>query len=138
VIVYVESRENEFRGPKADAATVYDAGGSFLTPGLMDSHLHVESFMLTPYNFGCGVAVHGTICVFADCHALVNVAGKEAFAYMLEDGKHSPIRQLMLIPSCVPSVPDLENAGASVIPLRQTTFGKWPGSTRNGWWVWRR
>jgi adenine deaminase len=114
VIVYVESDKNAFCELKANAAKVYDAGGSFLLPGLLDSHLHVESSMLTPYNFGCGVAVHGTTCVFTDCHELVNVAGKEAFVYMLEDGKRSPIRQLMLVPSCVPSVPGLENAGASI------------------------
>ncbi|GHS99294.1 adenine deaminase [Synergistales bacterium] len=116
VIVYVESMESEFHISKANAAVVYDARGGYLLPGLLDSHLHVESSMLTPYNFGCGVAVHGTTGVFTDCHEIVNVAGREAFAYMLEDGKSSPIRQFMLIPSCVPSVPGLENAGATIVP----------------------
>ena len=114
VIVYVEHREHEFKGLNANASRVYDAGNAFLLPGFLDSHVHVESSMLTPYHFGCGIAVHGTTSAFTDCHELTNVAGKEAFRYMLEDGKRSPVRQLMLIPSCVPSVPGLENAGASV------------------------
>jgi adenine deaminase len=114
VIVHVESDPSAFRGRKANAKVLYDAGGAFLAPGLMDSHVHVESSMLTPKHFGEAVAVHGTTSIFTDCHELVNVAGRDGFRYMLEDGKRSPIRQFMLIPSCVPSVPGLEGAGAQI------------------------
>ncbi|MDR1979127.1 MAG: amidohydrolase family protein [Synergistaceae bacterium] len=115
VIVHVESDPANFRGAEADAKVVYDAGGGFLAPGLMDSHVHVESSMLTPKHFGEAVAVYGTTSIFTDCHELVNVAGQTAFRFMLEDGKRSPIRQFMLIPSCVPSVPGLEEAGARIV-----------------------
>lgn len=114
VIVHVESDPAAFQGTKANAKVLYDAGGGIVAPGLMDSHVHVESSMLTPKHLGEAVVVHGTTSIFTDCHELVNVAGQAGFRYMLEDGKRSPIRQFMLIPSCVPSVPGLENAGARV------------------------
>ncbi|MDR3230218.1 MAG: amidohydrolase family protein [Synergistaceae bacterium] len=124
IIVHVESDPAKFRGMEAEAKVICDAEGGFVAPGLMDSHVHVESSMLTPKHFGEAIAVHGTTSIFTDCHELVNVAGQSGFRYMLEDGKRSPVRQFMLIPSCVPSVPGLEEAGARIVGRDVTELAK--------------
>jgi len=111
VIVHVE-RKNVGH---CRAKNVFDAKGAYAAPGLMDSHVHIESSMLSPYYFGRAVVVHGTTSVFTDPHEIVNVAGRAGFDYMYENNKTDPvIRQFMLIPSCVPAVPSLESAGAEI------------------------
>lgn len=113
VVVHIEDDDAAFAGDKADAERVFDAGGAHIAPGFLDAHVHCESSMLTPYHFGRAIALQGTTSAFTDPHELANVAGTDGVRYMLENGKRSPIRQFVLIPSCVPAVPGLESAGAS-------------------------
>lgn len=113
VIVHIEDDPGTFMGKAAAAECVYDAQGAYLAPGFMDAHVHCESSMLTPYYFGRAIALQGTTSAFTDPHELANVAGKGGVKYMLENGKKSPVRQFVLVPSCVPAVPGLESAGAA-------------------------
>ena len=92
---------------------VIDAKGAHILPGLIDAHMHVESTMLTPRNFAEAVIPHGTTTVVTDPHEVANVAGEEAVRYMHDAGMDLPMRQYVNIPSCVPAVPGLEEAGAS-------------------------
>jgi len=111
VIVHVE-RENfgQFK-----ATRVFDAAGAYVAPGLMDSHVHIESSMLSPYYFGRAVVVHGTTTVFTDPHEITNVAGQLGIDFMYENSSIDPVmRQFILIPSCVPAVPKLEASGATI------------------------
>ena len=55
---------------------------------------------------------HGTTTVITDPHEIGNVWGVEGVRYMYDSSEELPMRQLIDIPSCVPAVPDLENAGA--------------------------
>ncbi len=104
-------------GPaRLTADQVVDAGGRYAVPGFVDTHVHVESTMLTPRGFGETLAAWGTTTTMADPHEIVNVAGAEGFRYMWESAKHSPLRQYFLIPSCIPAVPHLEHAGAAFGP----------------------
>ena len=106
----------EAGNPAADlhlAQTVYDGQGRTLGPGFIDAHGHVESSMLTPRNFAAAVLPHGTTTAITDPHEIANVAGEEAVHYMHDAALGLPMRQLINIPSCVPSVPGLENAGAT-------------------------
>ena len=96
-----------------DAKEEYDGGGRFLVPGFIDSHLHIESSMLTPYNMASAVLPCGTTTLITDPHEVANVGGVEAVEYMLDASENLPMRQYVLVPSCVPAVPELENAGAS-------------------------
>ena len=92
----------------------YDAKGMYLTPGLIDSHVHIESSMLTPYNFAKVVIPWGTTTVITDPHEIGNVMGKDGVKYMHEASKGLPMRQFIDIPSSVPSVKGgLENANAT-------------------------
>ncbi len=99
-------------GPYA-ADKIYDGQGRYLIPGLIDSHMHIESYMMTPRNFARVVIPHGTTTIIHDPHELANVFGVEAVRYMHDSTSDLPMRQLVDIPSCVPAVPGCENAGAS-------------------------
>ncbi len=112
-IVHVETKN---LGVDINAKEIIDGKEQYLIPGLIDSHIHIESSMLTPRNFARGVVNHGTTTVVTDPHEIANVYGKEAVYYMHEASEDLPMRQLIDIPSCVPSVPGLENAGAVITP----------------------
>lgn len=90
----------------------YDAQGQYLLPGFIDAHIHIESTMMTPRNFTKAVLPHGTTTVITDPHEIANVCGIEGVKYMQESSRNLPIRQYLLVPSCVPAVPGKENAGA--------------------------
>lgn len=96
-----------------EAAESFDGGGGLLIPGFIDSHLHIESSMLTPAHMAEAVLPQGTTTLITDPHEVANVGGVEAVEYMLEASEGLPMRQFVLVPSCVPAVPELGNAGAS-------------------------
>lgn len=100
-------------GVEIKAKEIIDCNGDFVMPGLIDAHVHIESSMLTPTNFAKGVLNHGTTTVITDPHEVANVLGEAGVRYMHEKSEGLPMRQLINIPSCVPSVVGLENAGAS-------------------------
>ena len=74
-----------------------------LVPGFIDSHVHIESSMLSPSNFAKAVIPHGTTSVVADSHEIVNVLGKEGMDFMIEDGSSVPFDFYFSAPSCVPA-----------------------------------
>ena len=98
--------------PKKAKRTV-DAGGRYIVPSLIDSHVHIESSLMTPRVFASAVIPRGVGCVITDPHEIGNVLGEEAVRYMHDAGEGLPMHQFIDIPSCVPSVPGLEEAGAS-------------------------
>lgn len=88
---------------------------SYLMPGFVDGHVHVESSMMNPYEFARIAATHGTIGVIADPHEIANVMGVEGVEYMITIGKKSAINFLFGAPSCVPSCGgDIETSGATL------------------------
>lgn len=108
----------EYKNLEADldqAKTVIDGEGKFLIPGLIDAHEHIESSMMTPRNFAKVVIPHGTTSVVTDPHEIANVWGMEGVRYMHDSGDDLPMRQWIDVPSCVPAVPGLENAGADFL-----------------------
>ncbi|MCF0151590.1 MAG: adenine deaminase [Firmicutes bacterium] len=104
--------ENRF---DVDALEIYDAGGKYLAPGFIDAHIHIESSMLTPAEFARAVIPWGTTTVVTDPHEIANVWGTEGVRYMHDSSEGLPMRQLIDIPSCVPSVPSVESSGAEFL-----------------------
>ncbi|MHC1692193.1 MAG: adenine deaminase [Sphaerochaetaceae bacterium] len=88
-----------------------DAKGSYLIPGLIDSHVHIESSLVTPSEFSRLVIPHGTTTVIADPHEICNVCGLEGLDYMLEASRNIPLEVFFMLPSCVPATP-FEHSGA--------------------------
>ncbi|MFQ3619556.1 MAG: adenine deaminase C-terminal domain-containing protein [Spirochaetales bacterium] len=83
--------------------------GRYLCPGLIDSHMHIESSLLTPRRFAEAVLPHGTTTVLADPHEVANAAGAEGLHYFLNSCTHLPLDIRIALPSCVPATsPDLE------------------------------
>lgn len=109
-VVHVEDQDLE--AGLDNVTEVVDAKGAYIVPGLIDAHVHIESSMLTPRNFAEAVIPTGTTTVVTDPHEAANVAGEEAVRYMHDAGLDLPMRQWINIPSSVPAVPGLEEAGA--------------------------
>jgi adenine deaminase len=101
------------RGPSTE---VLDAGGAYLVPGLIDTHMHVESAMVTVARFAEAVLPHGTTTVLIDNHEIANVLGLDGIRWMLEEGRRLPLKVLLAVPSCVPALPGFEDAGAEIGP----------------------
>jgi len=75
----------------------------FIMPGLIDSHVHVESSMLTPGFFAKACVPHGTIGVVSDPHEIANVSGIAGVEYMINEGGKVPFKFWFGAPSCVPA-----------------------------------
>jgi adenine deaminase len=100
-------------GEGYSALETIDLDGRFVCPGFIDGHLHIESTMLTPYQFARAVLPHGTTTVICDPHEIANVLGTSGVRYMLEASEGLPISIFIMAPSCVPAT-HLETAGATL------------------------
>ena len=105
--------------------TVVDANGRYLVPGLCDAHMHVESGMVTVTEFCRAVIPHGTTSMFIDPHEIANVLGLDGVRLMHDEAAAMPINVYVQMPSCVPSAPGLENAGASLGPEEVAEALQW-------------
>lgn len=94
------------------ADRVIDATGLWLSPGFVDTHLHIESTMVTPPAYAAGVLPRGTTTSIIDPHEIGNVLGREGVRYMIDSSKDLPLNVFICIPSCVPAVEGVETAGA--------------------------
>lgn len=85
--------------------------GLFVAPGFIDSHVHIESSMVTPEIFSDLVIKKGVTTIVADPHEIANVLGEKGIEFMLENSKKGDIDTFFMLPSCVPAV-DFEDNGA--------------------------
>ncbi len=121
-IVHVGKTESKrFRSRKR-----LDAKGRMAIPGLIDTHLHVESSMMTPERFASAVLPHGTTTVFADPHEIVNVLGKKGLKMMLENARNLPMKVYFFAPTCVPESFAV-TAGAEILPRDLEEMLEWEG-----------
>ena len=88
---------------------------TYVVPGLVDAHIHIESSMLTPSEFARLAVIHGTVATVSDPHEIANVLGIDGVDYMIEDGKKVPFKFFFGAPSCVPAT-KFETAGAELGP----------------------
>ena len=88
---------------------------NYILPGFVDSHVHIESSMLTPSEFARVAVIHGTVAAVSDPHEIANVLGVDGVKYMIENGKMTPMKFYFGAPSCVPAS-TFETSGASIGP----------------------
>ena len=93
--------------------TEYDLSGSYIIPGLIDAHVHIESSLLTPREYSRLVVRHGTTTVVADPHEIANVAGTKGMDFMLDQREGTIIDIQYLLPTCVPATP--EDVGGAIL-----------------------
>lgn len=95
--------------PGISAAETRDLAGRIVMPGLIDSHLHIESSLLTPRRFAEAVLPFGTTTILSDPHEVGNVAGEEGVKWMIAASQDLPLKIYHSIPSCVPATsPEIE------------------------------
>lgn len=99
-------------GSRQDAAQVLNATGGYVAPGLIDTHMHIESSMVTPASYAAAVVAKGVTTVVWDPHEFANVHGLDGMSWASRASRNLPLRTILLAPSCVPSAPGLERAGA--------------------------
>ena len=90
--------------------TQIDVEGLML-PGFIDSHIHIESSMMTPAQFAKVAVRHGTTAVVCDPHEIANVHGIDGVEFMIENASTVPFNFYFAAPSCVPAT-SFETSGA--------------------------
>jgi len=91
----------------------FDAQGRIAVPGFIDTHLHIESSLVTPFEFERHVLPHGVTTAICDPHEMANVLGTKAFDYFLSASERMVMDLRVNLSSCVPAT-DLETSGASL------------------------
>ena len=86
---------------------------SYILPGFIDAHIHIESSMLVPSEFARLAVCHGTVATVSDPHEIANVLGVEGVEFMIDNGKKVPFKFNFGAPSCVPAT-SFESAGAVI------------------------
>lgn len=92
---------------------IIDVSGKYISPGFIDSHIHLESSMLPPLEFSRTAVIHGTTTMLVDPHEIANVFGIKAINLFLDQSELLPLDMYIGIPSCVPAT-NLENSGSTI------------------------
>ena len=88
-----------------------DCSGKYIVPGFIDSHVHIESSMVSPLEFTKYIVKRGTTGIVADPHEIVNVCGAKGMDYILDATENVPSNVIVMVPSSVPAT-DMETNGA--------------------------
>ena len=94
-----------------DGQKVIDVSGQILVPGFIDTHLHIESSLVTPFEFDRCVGPHGVTTAICDPHEIANVCGLTGIHYFLEASALTLMDIRVQLSSCVPST-HMETTGA--------------------------
>jgi adenine deaminase len=100
-----------------EGRTTVDGQGTFLVPGFIDAHVHIESSMMTPVRFQEAALPCGTTAIVWDPHEIANVWGKDGIRWALSASENLHLDVFVMVPSCVPSTTpamNLETSGADL------------------------
>jgi adenine deaminase len=111
---------------RSDAAQVIDASDAYVSPGLIDTHMHIESSMITPAAYAAAVVARGVTTIVWDPHEFGNVHGVEGVRWAAKSIENLPLRAILLAPSSVPSAPGLECSGADFDAAILADILSWP------------
>ncbi|MBC8275242.1 MAG: adenine deaminase [Chloroflexi bacterium] len=95
------------------AKEIINLKGSYLAPGLINGHTHIESSMLHPAQYAQAVVTRGTSTVITDLHEITNVAGFDGIKFVLDWAQKLPLDMFFMAPSCVPAT-HMETSGAEI------------------------
>lgn len=92
-----------------------DTISAYILPGFIDSHIHIESSMVTPQCFAQMAVRHGTVGVCADPHEIANVCGEDGIDFMTTNGRDALLHFCWGLPSCVPALGgNIETCGCTI------------------------
>lgn len=92
---------------------ISEALNTYILPGFIDAHVHIESSMLVPTEFARIAVKHGTVGTISDPHEIANVLGISGVEYMIDNAQKVPFHFYFGAPSCVPAT-NFETAGAII------------------------
>lgn len=121
-IVAVEEPETV---PRREAREVLNAEGQIAVPGLIDSHLHIESSLLTPAHFADAVLRHGTTTIAEDPHEIANATGLPGVRDFWQASEGLPLRVYFLVSTCVPAAEGLETCQGDMGPAEVADMLGW-------------
>ncbi|WP_378945868.1 adenine deaminase [Paracoccus sp. R86501] len=101
-------------GASYEAERIIDVTGLTLVPGFIDTHLHVESSLVTPFEFDRCVTPRGVTTAICDPHEIANVIGLDGIRYFQAASEHLLMDLRVQLSSCVPST-DMETSGAEIL-----------------------
>lgn len=90
-----------------------DISGRIVVPGFIDTHLHIESSLVTPHEFDRCVLPYGVTTVICDPHEIANVLGTEGIRFFLDSSERTIMDIRVQLSSCVPAT-HLETSGADL------------------------
>ncbi len=96
-----------------DGEKEIDCSSKTVTPGFIDSHVHIESSLCSPETFASLTVPRGTSAVVADPHEITNVLGIKGCEYISRAAANTPLEVFLQLPSCVPATP-FETSGAEL------------------------
>lgn len=96
------------------AAEVIDGQGMYALPGFIDTHVHIDSTLLTPENIADLIVPHGTTSMFVDPMEISNVAGLKGLQALIGSQDRLPYNLFIEVPSRVPTAPGLETTGGEL------------------------
>jgi adenine deaminase len=111
---------------RTDAEQIIDATGGYISPGLIDTHMHIESSMVTPAAYAAAVVARGVTTIVWDPHEFGNVHGVDGVRWAAKSIENLPLRAILLAPSSVPSAPGLECSGADFDAAILADILSWP------------
>ena len=97
-----------------DGTEIVDVCGLILVPGFIDTHLHIESSLITPFEFDRCVTPLGVTTAICDPHEIANVLGIDGLHYFLDAANETVLDIRVQLSSCVPST-DMETSGATIL-----------------------
>ncbi len=95
------------------AKEVIDVGSRYVSPGWIDSHMHLESTLLLPSELSRLVVPHGTTAIISDSHEIGNVLGVHGIDLLIKASQNLPLDVFFMASSCVPATA-WEDAGAVI------------------------
>jgi adenine deaminase len=96
------------------AKQVVDGKDMYALPGFIDTHVHIDSTLLTPEYLSELIVPHGTTSMFADPMEISNVAGIEGLKALVAPNDKLPYNFFIEVPSRVPTAPGLETTGGEL------------------------
>ncbi len=90
-----------------------DVSGRIVVPGFIDTHLHIESSLVTPHEFDRCVLPHGVTTAICDPHEIANVLGEDGIRFFLDSADQTVMDIRVQLSSCVPAT-HLETSGADL------------------------